>query len=198
MEYSAGLTAEPFLYIETKIIVNYLLDGFEINELKKKNIDENLIKYKSQSSLKRVNSPIFRRLSVLSKYELKQFVNADLETSKYILLYAIMKTDRLVFEFINEIYKEKLILRKEYIDKVEFDSFLEDKKIYSELLAKMSESTTGKLRQVVFKILLDSGLVQKEKDRFKIIRPLLKQSFIDMIESKGDKEYIIAIQGGRV
>ena len=46
-DYSAKLTAEPFLYNETKIIAQYLLDGISPEELKRKNIEENLIKYKS-------------------------------------------------------------------------------------------------------------------------------------------------------
>ena len=43
-EYSAKLTGEPFLYRETKIIGDYLQQGFEASELKKKNIEENLNK----------------------------------------------------------------------------------------------------------------------------------------------------------
>ena len=45
-DYSAKLTGEPFLYNETKIIAEYLLDGFNTEELKRKNIEENLIKLK--------------------------------------------------------------------------------------------------------------------------------------------------------
>ena len=41
-----------------------------------------------------------------------EFVHCDIETSKYILLYAIMKTDRLVKDFIMEVYKDKLLMRK--------------------------------------------------------------------------------------
>ena len=64
-DYSAKLTAEPFLYNETKIIAQYLLDGISLEELKRKNIEENLIKYKSPKSIVRVNSQIFRRLNVM-------------------------------------------------------------------------------------------------------------------------------------
>ena len=59
-DYSAKLTAEPFLYTETKIIGRYLLDGEDEQELKKRNIEQNLIKHKKVGSVKRVNSPIFR------------------------------------------------------------------------------------------------------------------------------------------
>ena len=65
-DYSAKLTGEPFLYRETKIIGEYLHQGFKASELKKKNIEENLIQYKSQSAISRVNLAIFRRLNFLN------------------------------------------------------------------------------------------------------------------------------------
>lgn len=194
-DYSAKLTAEPFLYNESKILASYLLDGISEDELKRKNIDENLIKYKSQKSITRVNSPIFRRLKIMDNEMLEDFVRADIETSKYILLYTIMKTDRLVRDFIIEVYKDKMLMRKEYIEKFDVDNWYEEKCILSETLKNRSESTSAKLKQVIMKIMQDSGLVIKEKNRFKIIRPLLKEKYISMLESKGDLEYAKAIGG---
>ena len=194
-DYSAKLTAEPFLYNETKIIGRYLLDGENELELKKRNIEENLIKHKKTGSVKRVNAPIFRRLNVMNQEMLEDFVCSDIETSKYILLYAIMKTDRLVKDFIFEIYKDKLFMRKEYIEKFDIDNWYEEKCILSETLKNRSETTTAKLKQVIMKILQDSGLVIKEKNRFKIVRPLLKEKYINMLDKNGDLEYAKAIGG---
>ncbi len=194
-DYSAKLTAEPFLYNETKIIAQYLLDGISPEELKRKNIDENLIKYKSPKSIVRVNSPIFERLNVMDSEMLDDFVHTDIETSKYILLYTIMKTDRLVRDFVFEVYKDKLLMRKDYIEKFDIDNWYEEKCILSRTLRERTESTTAKLKQVIMKILQDSGLVIKEKNRFKIVRPLLKEKYISMLDKKGDIEYAKAIGG---
>lgn len=194
-DYSAKLTAEPFLYKETKILAQYLLEGMDKNELKKKNIEENLIKYKSPKSIVRVNSPIFRRLNIMNKEMLDEFVHSDIETSKYILLYAIMKTDKLVCDFIIEVYKDKLFMRKEYIEKFDIDNWYEEKCILSQTLQEKTEATSTKLKQVIMKILQDSGLVIKEKDKFKIIRPLLKEKYISMLDKNGDMEYAKSIGG---
>ena len=45
------------------------------------------------------------------------------------------------------------------------------------------------------KIMQDSGLVIKEKTRFKIVRPLLKEKYISMLDKNGDLEYAKAIGG---
>lgn len=193
--YSTKLTAEPFLYVETKIIGRYLLNGEDKRELKKRNIEENLIKHKKVGSIKRVNSPIFRRLDVMDKEMLEEFVCSDIETSKHILLYTIMKTDKLVRDFIIEVYKDKLYMKKEYIEKFDIDNWYEEKCILSSTLREKTEATTAKLKQVIMKIMQDSGLVIKEKERFKIVRPLLKAKFISMLDKNGDMEYAKAIGG---
>jgi len=194
-DYSAKLTGEPFLYNETKIIATYLYNGEDEELLKKRNVEENLIKYKSLKSVTRVNSPIFRRINVMDKEMLEDFIHSDIENSKYILLYVIMKTDKLVRDFIIEVYKDKLLMRKEYIEKFDIDNWYEEKCILSNTLKERSESTSAKLKQVIMKILLDSGLVEKDKKKFKIIKPLLKEKYIRMLDKNGDIEYAKAIGG---
>jgi len=194
-EYSAKLTGEPFLYAETKIIAEYLLKGFSLEELKRKNLQENLIKHKTVGSITRVNSPIFRRLSVMKNDMLKEFVESDIDNSKYILLYSIMKTDRLVRDFVIEVYKDKLLMRKEYIEKFDIDNWYDEKCILSNSLKEKSDKTSAKLKQVIMRILAEAGLVIKEKTRFKVVRPLLRESYINMLDRNNDIEYAKAIGG---
>ena len=195
LDYSGNLTGEPFLYIETRTIGRHLLNGEDKTQLKKRVIDENLINYNKVSSIKRVLPAMFRRLDVMDKEMLEAFVNSDVETSKYILLYTIMKTDRLMRDFIAEIYKDKIYMREEYIEKFEVTNWYQEKCAISETLSKYNESTAKKLRQVITKILQDSGLVIKEKDRFKIIRPLLSDRYIEMLSKNGDVVYAKALGG---
>ena len=194
-DYCAKLTGEPFLYNETKIIASYLLEGYNIEELRKKNIEENLIKYKSPKSIIRVNSPIFKRISKMNQEMLYEFVHSDIQNSKHILLYTIMKTDKLIHDFIFEIYKDKLMMRKETIEKFEIDNWYQEKCIFSQTLKERSETTAKKLKQVIMKIMQDSGLVQKENNKYKIIRPLLKENYIHMLDKNKDLEYAKAIGG---
>lgn len=195
-EYSTKLTAEPFLYNETKIIGEYLLSGENVQELKRKNIEENLIKHKKQGSVKRTNAPIFRRLEAMNNDILENFVYSDVETSKYLLVYAIMKTDKLVRDFIIEVYKDKIIMRNEYIEKYDIDRWYEMKKESSFSLKNKSDITNSKAKQVIMKILQDSGMVVKEtNNRFRIIKPLLNDKFMHLLEENKDIEYAKAIGG---
>ena len=86
-------------------------------------------------------------------------------------------------------------MRKEYIEKFDIDNWYEEKCILSKTLKERSETTSAKLKQVIMKIMQDSGLVIKEKTRFKIVRPLLKEKYISMLDKNGDLEYAKAIGG---
>ena len=196
VDYSAKTTGENFLYAETKTLASYLLDGEDIEVLKKRNITENLIMYKKEKAIARVNAPIFRRLAFLMENDmLKDFVYEDISTSKYILLYAVMKTDNLVKDFVFEVFKKKVLEDLEYIEKKDIDDWYQDKMIMSETLKNVTIATENKLKQVILRILQDANLVSKEKNKFKIIKPSIKSTFIDLLDSKGDISFAKAIGG---
>ena len=196
IDYSAKTTGENFLYSETKTLASYLLDGEDIEVLKKRNIMENLIMYKKEKAIARVNAPIFRRLAFLIEMDmLKEFVYEDISTSKCILLYAVMKTDNLVKDFVFEVYKKKVLEDLEYIEKKDIDDWYQEKIMMSDTLKDVTIATENKLKQVIMKILQDANLVSKEKNRFKIIKPSLKSTFIDLLDSKGDINFAKAIGG---
>ena len=196
VDYSAKTTGENFLYNETKTLASYLLDGEDFDALKKRNIDENLIMYKKEKAIARVNAPIFRRLAFLMEKDmLKDFVYEDISTSKYILLYAVMKTDNLVKDFIFEVYKKKVLEDLENIEKKDMDDWYQEKMMMSETLKNVTIATENKLKQVIMKILQDANLIKKEKNRFKIIKPSLKSTFVDVLDSKGDINFAKAIGG---
>jgi len=194
-EYKASLTGEPFLYNETKTIGKYLLDGEDSLQLRKRNVKENLIQYKQPKSISRVNSAIFKRLTILDKKQLNFLVNEELQQSKYMLIYSIMKTDNIVKDFIREVYYDKLLMNDTTIQQYEVEKWFNNKCGISEFLNSRSESTKYKLKQVLMQIMNASGLVKREKNTFYINRPLLSDEFIKLLSDVGDYEFAQTIGG---
>ena len=196
-DYSARLTGEPFLYNETKILARYLADGEDAESLRKRNLEENLIMHKTKSSITRVNSGIFIRLQAMDPEILDAFLNEDSDTSKLILVYIIMKTNKLVSDFINEVYKDKILLGTNVIYNYDINGWLKEKCDNSPTLSKCTDNTKYKLRQVLIKILKDSGLVKQNKDCYQIIQPILSEEFINLLMKHNDEYYLKAIGGLR-
>jgi hypothetical protein len=194
-KYTAGLTGEIFLFNESRVLASFLAQGEDPNELRARNVAENLIMYKKESSLKRVSAPIFRRLATMSPEALKIFVSADLESSRILLLIAIAKTDRLMRDFLLTTYADKITMKASKIEKADIERYFES--VYAEepLLRDKSDVTKMKLKQQLMKNMVEAGLVKKQADGFAITRPNITTRLANQLTADGDSEYLKALSG---
>lgn len=196
-KYTSGLTGEIFLFNESRALAGFLARGEDPDALRARNLTENLIMYKKESSLKRVSPPIFRRLATMSPTALQLFTSADLDSSRIILLMAIAKTDRLMRDFIFTVYADKLAVKSNKIVKSDIERYFES--VYAEepLLRDKSAVTKMKLKQQLMKNLVESGLVKKQTDSFYITRPNITTRLANQLTADGDSEYLKALGGAQ-
>ncbi len=195
MEYKSTIKSRPYLYKETKKAAILLNSGLKINELKVKAIEENIFQVESEARMKELASIITTRLKELDAYLINKIENSNIETSKIIVLYAIIKNDRLFFEFMNEVYKEKLLLRDLFIRDKDFNMFFQNKRQQSEKVDSWTEYTFKKLKQVYIRILFECGLIENQRGDRKIKTPILDSEVKEYLYEIGDKIYINAIVG---
>ena len=195
MEYKSTIKSRPYLYKETKKAAILLNSGLKINELKVKAVEENVFQVESETRMKELASIITTRLKELDAYLTDKIENSNIETSKIIVLYAIIKNDRLFFEFMNEVYKEKLLLRDLFIRDKDFNMFFQSKRQQSEKVDSWTEYTFKKLKQVYIRILFECGLIENQRGDRKIKTPILESEVKDYIYKIGGKIYINAILG---
>lgn len=195
IKFTANLTGEPFLFNETRSLANSLVSGEDINSLKKRNLKDNLIMHKKQASLKRVTPPIFRRLSIISPDAMKILSNGDIESAKLILLVSIAKTDRLVGDFLNDVYAEKIALKASKITKSDIERYFES--VYQEepFLRDRTDQTKAKLKQQLMKIISEAGLTKKIGSDFEVTRPSLTNKLSNQLIADGDARYIKILGG---
>jgi hypothetical protein len=194
-KYTAGLTGEIFLFNESRILAGFLARGEDPDTLRARNLTENLIMYKKDSSLKRVSPPIFRRLTTMSPAALEIFVGADLESARILLLIATAKTDRLVRDFIITIYSDKLAVKASKIERSDIERYFES--VYTEepLLRDKSDVTKMKLKQQLLKNMVEAGLVKRQGDSFAITRPNITTRLANQLTADGDAAYLKALGG---
>jgi len=166
MEYSAGMVSSLFWYIDSKKTAKYLIQLKDIKEIKNIVITENIYQVQSVNRSNYIFNTVIRRLSSLDGYSINAIVNADIATSKLMVLLSIMKTDRLFFEFMHEVFKEKLILGDFILKDRDLNNFFDIKRTQSEAVNKWTEATITKLKQCYTRILLEAGiLVNSSGDR---------------------------------
>ena len=95
----------------------------------------------------------------------------------------------------NEVYKEKLLLRDLFIRDKDFNMFFQSKRQQSERVDSWTEYTFKKLKQVYIRILFECGLIENQRGDRKIRIPILESEVKEYIYKIGDKVYINAIVG---
>lgn len=195
LEYKSTIKSRPYLYKETKKTASLVNKGLQIKDLKNESLENNIFQVETETRMKELASIIGTRLKELDSYLIQKIESSNIETSKLIVLYAILKNDRLFFEFMNEVYKEKIILKDLFIRDKDFGVFFQNKREQSDKVDSWSEYTFKKLKQVYIRILFESGLIANQKGDRQIVIPIINSEVKDYIYKLGDKVYINAILG---
>ncbi len=190
--YSASLTSDTFLIYELKQVLKLKAQGLTDNEIRDMVVTENIFQYKSRKSAGRIVSSIFRRVNVLDDYLINIVLNESLEVGKIVNLYAIMKTSRIFFEFMNEIIRVKLENKDDVIEKKDINLFFTAKAEQSDIAAKWSLTSVRKLKQVILKILSQMGIIE-DIIGCRIIRLSIVPEITEHLILIGDKEYLFAM-----
>ena len=196
LEYRSTIKARSYLYLELKKASSLCLQGVALNDIRQKALDENIFSLNSENRIREIASTITERLEVLDEVLLNKLVKGNLETSKQIALYSILKTDRLFFEFMQEVYRDKYLVRDYLITDKDFAVFFHRKAEQSQQVAGWKDYTFYKLKQVYKRILTEAGFVKKSNKDIEITRPLMEEELVDYLNKKGDGIYLKAMLGG--
>ncbi len=164
-KYSAGLISQSFWFVEFKKIVILYKNGADYGEIKRRCTEENLFGAVSPERGRRMCGYLLRRLRAMDEKMIDIFVNADVSTRKLINLITIMKTDKLFFEFVYEVYRGKLIVGDTNIDLKDVNIFFAQKETQSDEPASWTEQTKKKLRSLFLNMLTEAGLVKWADDK---------------------------------
>ena len=189
------MISQSFWFIEIKKILRLIREGKREDEIKKLCIEENLFGTTNEYRAKRIYGYIWNRVKHLDGKIIELFNESDLSTQKIINLIAIMRCDRLFFEFIYEVYREKNILGTLTIEDRDANIFFRNKEVQNENIAKWTDRTKKRLKSCYFNYLIDANLITI-KDKKKYITPPIFDIAVERyLELVGDFAIVKAITG---
>lgn len=196
-KYSATLTSQSFWFVEFKRIVKLLDSGKTEEEIKSLCLKENLLCASTEYRAKRIYAYILNRVKQLDQTMIKIFVQSDLLTQKIINLICILKTDRLFFEFLYEVYREKAILGFEKIEDSDISIFFSGKEIQNEEIAFWTDETKKKLCNVYKNYMVNANLLLVKDNEKRITLPILDSTLERYLKSHEENTLIKALTGVR-
>ena len=194
MEYSAGNVSNLFWFVETKETVR-LLSNLSMDEIAGKVASENLFQQKDMKRAKRQFNVIRKRLESLPDELAAMIATADIRTSKLIVFIGCMATDRLLFELIYEVYRDKLHMGGTHISDADLNIFFKNKQDQSEKVAGMSDNSIKKLKQTYCKYMFEAGLLGGKIAEKNVVKPYIEPVLKDALKKNAMDKYLAALSG---
>lgn len=121
-----------------------------------------------------------KRINQLTIKELNVLINGDLTSQKQIAFLSICKSSYFIRDFVLEVIREKYLIFDYQITDGDYISYYRRKYESHPEVEKLTEITAKKVKQVIFKILEQSGIIDNIKS--KSIQPqLLDEALINAI-----------------
>ena len=189
MEYRA-ITAENFYLIEMKNTCKFILENKLEEDFKNLLKINNILETVSESNFSKKFNTINKRLKSLTDNLKKQIVDTDLTSARFINLYSILCNERFILEFLEEVVKEKYDNYDYSIKESDFLNFMETKSEQSKVIQNWTAEGKRKMLVKVKNFLTEGGFLEKNKDGYKIIKPIVDLAVIDEIKENGNKKIL--------
>ena len=189
MEYRA-ITAENFYLIEMRNTCKFILENKTEEDLKNLLKANNILETVSESNFSKKFNTINKRLKSLTDNLKKQIVDTDLASARFINLYSILCNERFILEFLEEVVKEKYDNYDYYIKESDFSNYMETKSEQSKVIQNWTAEGKRKMLVKVKNFLTEGGFLEKNKDGYKIIKPIVDLTVIDEIKKNGNKKIL--------
>ncbi len=160
MMYNGSLTAEQFLFYEIRIVSKQYLEGKSIDEIVEVIKYDNLFQYPTERKISKLARACHRRILALDNDKLVyELANAPVEVAKQINLYAMMRYNRLVREFMTSLIGEKYRQHDFSYSRKDINVFFSRLREQNDNIATWSEQTIAKLKQVLTKCLIETEML---------------------------------------
>lgn len=187
-KYKLSFTAASLSISESIKIAEVYLSCKDWEKTKTEVAENNLLQSRTNSRTVRVSRELIQRLKFLTDEQLALLVEGNLQEQKYLLWFAICKTYDFIREFAIEVLLDKFLSLHLEISELDYDAFFNRKADWNEELDSITSTTKDKLKQVVFRMLRETGLISKNN---LIIQATLSNRLIDVLRTDAPMSYEI-------
>ena len=190
--YNGALTREQFLFYEMRTTAKLVAAGLTDEEVTEAIVKDNLFQYPTEKSIKNLARVCLKRLHSLNDDCLVEAIaKLPTDAAKQICLYAMMKQNRLVWDFMLTVIGEKYRILDTFFGKVDLNTFFMRLAEQDDNVASWSDATVRKIKQVLVRILVENEYL--DSTRADHLNPVLIGSLLEeRIRANGDNAALIA------
>lgn len=177
-EQKLSLTLRPALIHECLIVANEYIKFKDWQMVRDEVLSNNLLQARTESTLKTIYGEVSKRLKNLSDEELELMITSDADV-KHLVWLAICRQYLFTYQFAIEVLSEHFSKSRYQLYPEDYDAFLNAKAEWHSNLDKLTQQSRYKAQQIMFKMLVECGLVNTDKE---LLSQQLSSQFIELIE----------------
>lgn len=195
LPYSSGLMSQSFWFAEMKKLAQLKREGRTTDEIKKMCVEDNYFGAPNAYRAGRMFGYLNKRLTMMDEELTEHFCQSDVSCQKLINLLLILQGDRLFFEFVNEVYREKILLGQMYIEDSDVNVFFSQKEMQAEEVQSWKDTTKKRLKSNYFNFLTDANLLSLVQKQRVITPPLPDTELTEYLTDNGLSALLKAVTG---
>ena len=165
-KYRFSFTVASLMCAEMTALVTELIENnLTLNELSPSTLNKTKDKTNERQFVE-----LSMRLNTLTEKELETFPYLPREEKMLLCYITCIRAYRFFREFVDEVVLENIAIFKYTIDDLDYNTFFNKKATEFTEVDCLADSTRQKVKQVIFKLLEQAGLIDNVKDR-NILRP---------------------------
>ena len=159
--YALSFTSGGLLAREAQVAAPIYLADPDWTRVREVLDRENLLQARTHTSGVRLSRELTQRLSALSDSEVEVIADGTSTERGHVLWAAACRRYTLIAEFAEEVLRERFLTLAGTVTYDDFESFYRGKAMWHEELDEVAQSSYRKLRQVLFRMMVEAGLLTK-------------------------------------
>jgi hypothetical protein len=164
LKYRFSFTAGSLLLNDSVKITEIYLETRDWRKTQDRVVLENPLQRNALSSQRRVYQEVKNRLKTLSDQEITYLGEAPFEDQKQVVFIAVCRYYHFIRDFVLNILREDYLSLKTVLRDIDYSRFTDDIALKHPEYNKLSDKTKKKLQQVLYKILVEMGLLSSAKE----------------------------------
>lgn len=162
--YNGGLTREQFLFYEIRIVAKMVCKGMNREEILNILQTDNLFQFPTEKMISSIARTCFKRIDALDSPVLVAcLAESPMEDAKQVNLYAMMKYNRLVWDFMVTVIGEKYRTQDLELTPRDVNTFMERLREQNDRVASWSEATIQRIKLILIKALVECGYLDSNR-----------------------------------
>jgi hypothetical protein len=195
LNYSASIISTSFWFLESKKVAELILEGYSKDEILNAALEDNIFQVETERRVRDITNTTYRRLKSFPEEVLEYFVRVDVNSAKIFVLISVLKSDKLFFEFMYEVFREHIVLGDLTLKNKDFEMFFDNKSYQSDIVSEWVDETLGRLKRAYNTMLSEAGVLDTSGNERVILLPFIDLKFKDILIKNDLGTYLYAITG---